>query len=60
MASQPEIPQPDIIEPQSPPGTPPIERPQETPFNEPPEVTPERPDYDQPDRSVPETPPPPD
>ena len=60
MATNPEIPPPDRIEPQSPPETPPDSPPSEDPFREPPEIVPERPDYDAPDRGPQETPPPPD
>jgi len=60
MATQPEIPPPDTIEPQSPPEMPPLERPTEEPMPELPEIVPEEPDQDIPDRSVPEMPPPPD
>lgn len=62
MATQPDpapigVPQPDTIEPQSPPETPPPSTPDETPGREPPEIVPNRPDFDQPDRGVPELPP---
>jgi hypothetical protein len=60
MATQPESPPPDTIEPQSPPETPGEPAPSEAPFQEPPEVTPTQPDVDFPDRGMPETPPPPD
>lgn len=60
MATQPEIPPPGTIEPQSPPEMPPLERPTEEPMPELPEIVPEEPDQDILDRSVPETPPPPD
>ena len=59
MATRPDEipPQPDRIDPQSPPETPPGAPPNETPFQEPPEINPEQPDYDRPDSSPPETPP---
>jgi hypothetical protein len=60
MATQPEPPPPDTIEPQSPPETPADPSPAEAPFQEPPEVAPPQPDIDFPDRGMPETPPPPD
>lgn len=60
MATQPEVPPPDIIEPLFPPDSPPIETPSETPFEEPPEVDPTAPDHDRPDREIPEVTPPPD
>src|SRR3546814_14413857 len=60
MATQPEIPPPDRIDPQSPPETPPDSPPSEDPFRQPPEIVPDQPDYDKPDRGPIETPPPPD
>src|SRR3546814_9392148 len=50
MATQPEIPPPDRIDPQSPPETPPDSPPSEDPFRQPPEIVPDQPDYDKPDR----------
>lgn len=50
MATQPEFPAPDTIEPQSPPETPPAPAPTETPFSEPPEIIPDVPDRDYPGR----------
>lgn len=49
MATRPEFPQPDTIEPQSPPEYPPYERPDENPMVEPPEFIPDQPDVDFPD-----------
>src|SRR3546814_4732228 len=60
MATQPEIPPPDRIDPQSPPETPPDSPPSEDPFRQPHEIVPDQPDYDKPDRGPIETPPPPD
>jgi len=59
MATQPEIPQPDTIEPQSPAEVPATPTPDEHPAGEPPEITPTGPDIIEPG-SPPETPPPPD
>ena len=56
MATQPDI-TPDKIDPQSPPETPVVTPPEETPFREPPEFDPPAPDEDVPDRELPETPP---
>lgn len=50
MATQPEIPPPDPIEPQSPTEVPPDPLPAENPFLEPPEIIPETPDRDFPGR----------
>lgn len=50
MATQPEIPPPDTIEPQSPSEVPPDQAPTENPFSEPPEIIPEAPDRDFPGR----------
>jgi len=60
MASQPEIPPPDTINPQSPPEAPPVDPPDETPYRELPEIVPEAPDVDEPGRGPDELPPPPD
>jgi len=63
MATQPEVPPPDTINPQSPPETPASDPPQETPFREPPEFTPDTPNIDEPGRGpdeLPVIPPPPD
>ncbi|PZU60549.1 MAG: hypothetical protein DI547_02765 [Sphingobium sp.] len=62
MATQPEIPPPDTIEPQSPPEAPPFAPPDEAPYREPPEIPPDGPvpDIDEPGRGPAETPPPPD
>lgn len=56
MATQPEPPAPDTIEPRSPPETPIDPSPAETPFQEPAEIIPNQPDLNIPDRSVPKTP----
>lgn len=58
MATQPEIPAPDTIQPQSPPEAPPFSPPLERPVPDAPEIVPDRPDFDRPDVSPPETPPP--
>src|SRR3546814_14122354 len=50
MATQPEIPPPDRIDPQSPPETPPDSPPSEDPFRQPPDIVPDQPDYDKPAR----------
>lgn len=50
MATQPEFPPPDTIEPHSPPESPPSPSPMEDPFYEPPEIIPEVPDQDYPGR----------
>ncbi|WCP12086.1 MULTISPECIES: hypothetical protein [Sphingomonadales] len=50
MATQPEFPPPDTIEPQSPPEAPPGPGPAENPFSEPPEIIPDVPDQDYPGR----------
>ena len=60
MATQPEIPAPDTITPQSPQEAPPMTTPPETPVEDPPGIVPPSPDRDRPDVGVPETPPPPD
>jgi hypothetical protein len=60
MASNPEIPPPDTIDPQSPSEVPVESPPSETPFVEPPEIEPATPDIDEPDRGPDELPPPPD
>lgn len=61
MATQPDVPQPDTINPQSPPDSPPIETPEEAPPQpEGPELPPQQPDHDQPSRGTPEIAPPPD
>jgi len=60
MATQPEIPPPDTINPQSPPEAPPVDPPDETPYRELPEIVPEAPDVDEPGRGPDELPPPPD
>ncbi|WP_176590953.1 hypothetical protein [Sphingobium sp. EM0848] len=62
MATQPDpapdgVPQPDKIEPQSPPETPAPATPAETPAGEPPEIVPQNPDFDQPDSAPSELPP---
>ncbi|WP_408641261.1 hypothetical protein [Sphingobium amiense] len=54
------VPAPDIIRPQSPDETPPLDVPEEAPMREPDEVGPVDPDYDQPARGPDELPPPPD
>lgn len=56
MATQPQIPLPDTIEPQSPPEMPPSELPAEEPVPNFPEIVPENPDQDRPDRALPEVP----
>jgi hypothetical protein len=56
MATQPEIPPPDTIQPQSPPETPAPSTPQENPYVDPPGIVPPSPDIDRPDRGLPETP----
>jgi len=58
MSTQPQVPHPDTIEPQSPPETPATPSPSEAPMREPPEVTPSQPDIDQPGRGPDEMPPP--
>ena len=50
MATQPEFPPPDTIEPHSPPESPPSQNPMEAPFCEPPEIIPEVPDQNFPGR----------
>lgn len=60
MASQPDMPAPDRIDPQSPPETPASPSPVEMPVQQPSEITPVGPDHDTPDVGLPETPPPPD
>ena len=58
MASQPEIPAPDTIQPQSPPEVPGDPGPIESPGTEPPGFEPPGPDIDQPGRGPSEVPPP--
>lgn len=53
----PEIPQPDTIQPQSPPETPVFDPPEEKPVPDTPEIEPPLPDRDRPNRSPDETPP---
>lgn len=60
MATKPEIPQPDIIEPQSPPEAPPFSPLPETPYREPPEIVPNSPDIDEPGQAPDEVPPAPE
>lgn len=63
MASNPEIPQPDTINPQSPPEMPPNAPVPEQPFEEPPEIVPDTPDVDEPGQGpdeLPDIPPNPD
>ncbi|WP_369405459.1 hypothetical protein [Novosphingobium lentum] len=60
MASIPEPPIPDTIEPQSPPEMPEGPQPNEAPGSEPPEFEPPQPDSDVPDSAPSEIPPPPD
>ncbi|WP_299309268.1 hypothetical protein [uncultured Croceicoccus sp.] len=60
MATRPDIPAPDRIEPAAPPETPATPDPSETPFREPDEITPPTPDRDNPGTQPLETPPPPD
>ncbi|WP_230279068.1 MULTISPECIES: hypothetical protein [unclassified Croceicoccus] len=63
MATNPNIPAPDRIEPAAPPETPatpaPLEAPEIDPAR-PDEIEPPAPDYDNPDPGLPETPPPAD
>ncbi len=56
MASQPEIPPPDVIEPQSPPETPSPDPLPEQPYREPPEIVPDTPDIDEPGQGPDEVP----
>jgi hypothetical protein len=56
MASNPEMPPPDTINPQSPIEMPPDMPPAETPFQEPPEIAPEVPNIDEPDEAPSEAP----
>ena len=61
MATRPDSPSPDKIEPLSPPDAPPIETPPEAPPPvDDPEVSPPQPDHDLPGRGTPEIVPPPD
>lgn len=60
MASNPEMPPPDTIDPQSPAEVPVESPPSEAPFAEPPEIEPDTPNVDQPNRAPDELPPPPD
>ncbi len=60
MTSQPEIPSPDRIEPQSPPERPVQPEPAGVPFEEPDEITPIGPDTDNPGKQPTELPPVPD
>jgi len=48
MASKPEIPEPDTIQPQSPPEMPPPVIPADEPMKQPPEIVPNEPDRDRP------------
>lgn len=57
MASQPDAPKPDRIEPQSPPETPATPTPQEDPAGQPDEISPPQPDIIEPGTPV-EAPPP--
>lgn len=58
MASNPEIPPPDTINPQSPAEIPGETAPAETPFGQPAEIVPDTPNVDEPDRAPSELPPP--
>ncbi len=60
MASQPEIPQPDTINPGAPQEVPPQQAPGEEPMYQPDEVSPSSPDTIEPSQEPMETPPPPD
>ena len=60
MATNPEIPSPDTINPQSPQEMPAETPSREEPMRQPDEVDPVKPDYDQPDTGPVETPPPDD
>jgi len=60
MATQPEMPPPDKIEPQSPDEAPSAPEPDEYPVTEPAEVEPTSPDRDNPSPGMPEILPPPD
>jgi len=57
MATRPD-PTGPVIEPQSPPETPGVERPLEAPAHDTPEIVQPGPDTDVPDPHIPETPPP--
>jgi hypothetical protein len=59
MASNPEIPPPDTIDPQSPAEIPGEAPPAETPFEQPAEIVPDTPNVDEPDRAPSELPTPP-
>ena len=52
MATQPEFPPPDTIEPKSPPESPSTPSPAERPSVEPPEIIPDTPDRDYPGREA--------
>ena len=60
MATDPDMPSPDTIEPGAPDEMPADSPPSEAPMQEPDEIEPVQPDYDQPDSAPLETPPPPD
>ncbi len=60
MATQPDIPPPDTINPAAPPEFPDGPVPDEAPWDEPPGFEPPLPDQDQPDPGLPDIPPPPD
>ncbi|MGN6499065.1 MAG: hypothetical protein ACTHKM_02845 [Tsuneonella sp.] len=60
MATQPEPPQPDTINPGAPDETPPVIAPQQEPGGTPDEIQAPSPDFDQPGGNPLETPPPPD
>ena len=57
MATNPEIPSPDTITPQSPPELPQLDPVPEHPYQEPPEIVPETPNIDEPGHSPDEVPP---
>lgn len=50
MATNPDMPPPDVIEPQSPDELPPMETPDEAPDYSPPEIQPDVPNIDEPGR----------
>lgn len=56
MATQPDIPPPDTINPQSPPELPVDDPGPETPFREPPEIAPDTPNVDEPGQGPDELP----
>jgi len=58
MATQPDFPPPDRIQPQSPPEAPPLNPTPERPFVEPPEIRPDVPNVDEPGETPPELVPP--